>query len=131
MSTLTGRLFRDGVREPVEALQQVEAELEALPIRHPARVATVGPGVARAHEQVPTLCRTLDDAVAALRTGHDQAGNAISAAQVGKGLQHLTDSARGPGVARLMRAALDDEGVREFEELVADLGEIAVALRRS
>jgi hypothetical protein len=29
-----------------------------------------------------------------------------------------------------MRAALDDEGVREFEELVADLGEIAGALRR-
>lgn len=130
MSTLIGRLFQDGVRDPIDALEQVEAELEALPIRHPARVTVVGPGVARAHEQVPILCRTLDDAVAALRTGRDQAGNAISAAQVGAGLQHLVTGASGPGVARLMRAALDDEGVQEFEELLVDLGDIAAALGR-
>jgi hypothetical protein len=104
--------------------------LEALPIRHPARVTTVGPGVARAQEQVPLLCRTLDDAVGALRTGRDQAGNLISAAQVGAGLQHLVDGVTGPGVARLMRAALDDDGVREFEELLLELCGIAAALRR-
>jgi hypothetical protein len=131
MSTLIRRLFPDGVREPVEALEEVESRLDALPIRHPARVAAVGPGVARAHEQVPDLCRTLDDAVAALRTGRDRAGNPIAAAQVGAGLQHLVDGTSGPGVARLMGAALDDAGVQEFEELLDALRDIAAALRRS
>lgn len=131
MSTLTGKRFPDDVREPVEALEQVEAQLEALPIRHPARVAAVGPGVARAHAQVPDLCRTLDDAVAALRTGRDRAGNAISAGQVGAGLEHLIHGASGPGVARLMGAALDEAGVQEFEEILDDLAEIAAALRRT
>lgn len=130
MSTLIDRLFHDGVTEPVDALAEAAARLEALPIRHPARLAAVGPGVARAQEQVPLLCRSLDRAVEALRSGRDPAGNTIPVGQVGVGLQHLVDGASGPGVARLMRAALDEVGVQEFERLLDDLNDIAAVLQQ-
>jgi hypothetical protein len=129
MSALIDRLFRHRVGEAVEALEHVQARLLALPDQHPARGTAVGPGLRTAQDQIPVICRNLDDAVAALRTGHDPAGNAIAASQVGTGLQHLVDDASGPGVAGLMRVTLDDAGVRQFERLVDELGRIAARLR--
>lgn len=129
MSVLIDRLFRHRVGEAVEALEHVQTRLAALPDQHPARRTAVGPGQRTAQDQIPVICRNLDDAVAALRTGHDTAGNAIAAAQVGTGLQHLVDNASGPGVAGLMRVTLDDAGVREFERLVKKLGRVADRLR--
>ena len=130
MSALTDRLLHHGVSETIEALVSVQETLRSLPARHPARAVT-DPEVRTVQEQITPVCDIIDNAVAALRTGRDPAGNSLARAQVGAGLQHLVDDCRGEQFTAVMLVGLDADGGSEFQRLVDELGRLAARLRRS
>ena len=119
-------------RELLEAaaakLTSLKTQLESLPSKHPATATVAGPGLEQAEEQVPIICRNIDDAIISLRTGRESGGAPVSLWQVGTGLQDLVGDVSGAGFSGLMLAILSPEGVREIERLVAELGDLAVQL---
>jgi hypothetical protein len=114
---------------PVERLVAIKSRLASLPAKHPAHAVAVGPGVAQAEEQIPIICRNIDDAMAALQTGRDPAGHSIEPWQVGKGLEHLVGDITGPGFSGLMLVALSADGVTELERGIEDLAAVASDLQ--
>jgi hypothetical protein len=110
-------------------LRAIKAQLTTLPARHPAAAVVVGPGVAHANDQIPIICRTIDEAVAALETGRDPEGLTIAPSQVGRALEHLVADVTGPGFSGLMHTVLSPEGVGELEEAIRQIAGVATDLR--
>lgn len=79
-------------------------------------------------EQIPTICRNVDDAVKALRTGRDANGNPITTSEIGQGLQRLVDHTRQPGFSQMMALALRPDGIAELESSITELASIAASL---
>jgi hypothetical protein len=121
-------LFR-GHRREISSLKSVKSQLERLPISHAATATAVGPGVGQAREQIPIICRNIDDAVRALRTGRDPSGNRISASLVGDGLRRLADDASGPAFSGLMLTVLSPDGVQVLKTAIDELSRAAERLR--
>lgn len=110
-------------------LQAIKAQLATLPARHPVAAVAVGGGVAQANDQIPIICRTIDEAAAALETGRDPEGLPIEPSQVGSGLENLVTDVTGPGFSGLMHTVLSPQGVAELEEAIRQLAAVATDLR--
>jgi hypothetical protein len=130
MSSLSDRMLHPGVTGTIDSLVSVQEALRSLPGRHRTHLPDTDPGVRMAQELITTTCGIIDDAVGALRTGRDPAGNSIARSHVAAGLQHLVDD-WGERITGLMRVVLDDEGLRELQRLGDELGGVAARLRRS
>jgi hypothetical protein len=119
------------VEDAVERLLAIREALGDLPVAFATTASALGPGVEIAREQIPSICRNIDDAVAALRAGADQTGEPISATQVGRGLQALVDDASGPAYSALMGTILDRDGVAALERSILALAGVANDLHAS
>jgi HEAT repeat protein len=117
------------LKAEADVLASLRAQLGSLPASSPTDSAVLGPGAGHAREQIPLICRAIDDATAALRTGRDAHGEPITLAQVGAGLNSLLDDTTGAGFSGLMLTVLSPEGVCELERLLAELGDVAARLR--
>lgn len=118
------------VREVMD-LEALRVRLESLPSRYATTATALGPGAEQAREQVPIICRTIDDAVQAIRSGLDPEGRPITLSQVGDGLLRLVDDVSGAGFSGLMHTVMNPDGVRELERAVSELAEIGSRLAAS
>jgi hypothetical protein len=118
-------------RAEIDDLESLRARLELLPSRCPPTATVVGPGVQQAQEQIPIICRNIDDAVRALSMGRDPNGNPITESEVADGLTNLVQATRDPGFVGGMSLALSTEGVMELLKATEELADIAARLGRS
>ena len=109
---------------PVDALQDLQTRIAALPARHPANVMARVP---RSETQIPWICRTLDEAATALTTRRDPFGNPITAAQVKSGLRQLVGMVRDPSYITQMEMAYPGIGkplekyMDEVEQMIGNM----------
>jgi hypothetical protein len=118
-------------RAEIDDLASLKGRLELLPSRCPPTATVVGPGVKQAEEQIPIICRNIDDAVRALTTGRDPNGNRITESEVADGLTKFVQATQDPGFVGLMSLALSMDGVSELMRAIDELAGIAARLRRS
>jgi hypothetical protein len=113
------------VQEITRNLQNLKRELFNLPKTHPTKAFTTGAGVAQAQEQIPIICRNIEDAIKALQTGRDPKGNPITKHQITDGLKQLIAETRRPAFIGLLSTILDGYGIEHFEQLMAEFEQIA------
>jgi hypothetical protein len=118
----------EGLAASIAALRRLRAEVAALGERYPASRQMGGAGVARAKDQIPWICRTLDEAADALETKRDPFGNPITQAQVAGGLIKLIAMVREPRYITLMEMAYPGIG-KPLEGSMGKLHEIILSLR--
>ena len=127
-----GRLHgsqKDDDRGHIQALNSLKTRIFQLPNRYPYEGQAFGSGTAQAKQQIPIICQNIDDAIDALRTGRDSQGYSITPDRVGEGLQRLVQATRKPGFTGLLSVVLSaDRGVKELENSMAELEEIAARL---
>lgn len=120
---------KDGEKGHIQALNSLKTRIFQLPNQYPYKGQAFGSGTTQAKQQIPIICQNIDDAIDALRTGLDSQGNSITPDRVGEGLQRLVQATRKPGFAGLLLVVLSsDRGVKELENSMAELEEIAARL---
>lgn len=123
--------IRKAKRAEIDDLESLKGRLELLPSRCPPTATVVGPGVEKANEQIPIICRNIDDAVRALTTGRDPNGNPITELEVADGLTNLIQFTRDPGFVGGISLALSMEGIMELTKEMDELAGITAKLRPS
>lgn len=113
-----------------QILLDLKAELSALTTKYPSSGFTFGGGAAQAQEQIPTICRNIDDAIGALNTGFDPHGNPITKAQITDGLKRLVEATRNPAFVGLVTVVLNSDGIQQLEHLMSELKRIAENISR-
>lgn len=89
----------------IKSLIKLRGKVSDLETNHPKSISIGGAGVARAEQQIPWICQTLDQAANALKSKTDPFGNPITSAQVVSGLNQLTAYVRDPSYGTLMEMA--------------------------
>lgn len=77
-----------------QELQGLKNKIFELPRRYPTGVHTSGSGVAQAQEQIPIICRNIDEAIRALNTGLDPHNRPITKSQIADGIKCLVNATR-------------------------------------
>lgn len=120
---------KDDFKGHIQALSSLKTRILQLPNRYPYEGQAFGSGTAQAKQQIPIICQNIDDGIDALRTGRDSQGYSITPDRVGEGLQRLVQATRKPGFIGLLSVVLSaDRGVKELENSMAELEEIAARL---
>jgi len=111
--------------EVVQELLTLKSKISELPQKYPTGTFTFGTGVAQAQEQIPTICRNIDEAIRALDIGVDPYDRPITKSQIADGLIRLVNATRKPAFVGLMIAVLSSEGVLVLETYMNELEQIA------
>ncbi|MGD2127055.1 MAG: hypothetical protein PVG99_13300 [Desulfobacteraceae bacterium] len=106
-------------------LSDLKRKIPRLPKLYPAGGFTFGAGKGVAEEQIPIICRNIEEALTALETGLDPNGNPITRKQIGEGLRNLVNATKKPGFAGLLNAVLSIDGVAKLESYMDRLGDVA------
>jgi uncharacterized membrane protein YhaH (DUF805 family) len=126
--TTMPRMPANGEKSVSEDLGRLRVHIAALPERYPFAGVSFGAGAAQAAEQVPIICRNIDQAITALETGRDPNGNPITPELVGSGLQRLVVATRKPAFEALMITVLSPVGIQQLQGALVDLEHIAQRL---
>lgn len=121
------RMFGKGktTSEIISDLQTLKSKISELPRRYPTGAFTFGAGAGTAREQIPIICRNIDDAVRALKTGLDPNNRPITKPQIADGLKRLVGATRRPAFVGLITAVLSSSGISELENYMNELEGIA------
>ncbi len=111
--------------DKAKQLIDLKERISRLPEQFPVSVHVSGGGVAQAQEQIPIICRNIDEAVAALKKGLDPHGNPITKQQIANGLKNLVRATQKPAFVGLMTAVLDSNGIQQLERSMNELERIA------
>lgn len=106
-------------------LQDLKIKIFELPRQFPTGVHTSGSGVAQAQEQIPIICRNIDEAIRALNTGLDPHNRPITKSQIADGIKRLVNATRKPAFIGLMVVVLGDDGIPVLENYLNELEQIA------
>ncbi|MCK4247000.1 MAG: zinc-ribbon domain-containing protein [Methanomicrobia archaeon] len=107
--------------EIVQELLALKSKISELPQKYPTGTFTFGTGVGEAQEQIPIICRNIDEAIRALDTGVDPYNHPITKSQIADGLIRLVNATRAPAFVGLMTAVLSSEGVQVLETYMNEL----------
>lgn len=124
--------LRNMVGKYLEAadIMTLKTNISMLTKDYPAKGESFGPGADIAKQQIPIICRNIDQALNALKTGLDPNGNPITKEQIGDGLAKLVDDTKRPGFSGLMSGVLSIEGVSKMEGYLNELKSLAGQLRQ-
>jgi hypothetical protein len=111
-------------------LSDLQRKIPRLPKQYPAGGFTFGAGKGVAEEQIPIICRNIEEALGALETGLDPNGNPITKKQIGEGLMNLVQATKKPGFAGLLNGVLNVDGIAELESYMDRLRDVAGQLRQ-
>ena len=107
--------------EIVQELLALKSKISELPQKYPTGTFTFGTGVGEAQEQIPIICRNIDEAIRALDTGVDPYNHPITKSQIADGLIRLVNATRKPAFVGLMIAVLNSEGIQALENHMNEL----------
>ena len=116
---------RRNISEIIQELEILKSKISELPKKYPTGTFTFGAGAGRAQEQIPLICRNIDEAIRALTTGLDPYNRPITKSQVADGLNRLVNSTKNPAFVGLMSGILDSQGIRTLENCMSELEQIA------
>jgi hypothetical protein len=124
------KIFGKGkTSETVQKLQALKSKISEIPQRYQTGAFVTGPGVGQVREQIPIICRNIDDAIRALKTGLDPYNRPITKPQIADGLKRLVDQTRRPAFIGVISTVLRVEGVSELEKYMNELEQIAGKIR--
>jgi len=113
----------------VQELQALKTKIADLPAQCPAKGISFGAGAGQAQEQIPIICKNIEQAIVALNTGHDPHNNPITKPQIADGLQRLVSATRKPAFTGLMTAVLNSDGIKSLEDHLNYLEQIAEKIK--
>ena len=121
-----GKLFgKSKTSGIVQELQTLKIKISELPAQCPAKGISFGAGVTQAQEQIPIICKNIEQAIIALNTGFDPYNRPITKQQIVDGLKHLVSATRKPAFIGLMVAVLSGDGIQSLENHLNYLEQIA------
>ena len=120
-----GPLYRIGWN-----LSDLQRKIPRLPKQYPAGGFTFGAGKGAAEEQIPIICRNIEQAFTAVETGLDPNGNPITRKEIGEGLMNLVNATKKPGFVGLLNGVLNVDGIAKLESYMDRLRDIANQLRQ-
>jgi hypothetical protein len=94
---------------------------ERFPRESPPESLVFGTGYEQAKQQIPIICRNIDEAIHAIQTGSDPHGNPITKPQIADGLRRLVAETRKPAFATLLSFVLNPEGIKELADCMNQL----------
>ncbi|HUS03969.1 MAG TPA: hypothetical protein VMY79_00350 [Dehalococcoidia bacterium] len=112
------------VSDIVQELRTLKTKISELPRKYPAGGISFGSGAGQAQEQIPIICRNIDEAIRALNTGLDPYNRPITKSQIGDGLTRLVNATRKPAFVGLMTAVLSNNGIQLLENHLNELEQI-------
>ncbi len=127
----TGKGLDNGYDQIEKALLGLKNKIAVIPKQSAAKGFSFGPEAGQTQQQIPIICKNIDDAVVGLRTGKDPNGNPITPGQVGSGLQNLIEATRRPGFDALLMQAINDEGLIKLKQYLKEMEQIGHSLRQT
>lgn len=108
----------------VQKLMKLKAQIAAIPAQYSIGGASYGSGAAQAKQQIPIICRNIDEAAEATESGKDPHGIPITFDQISAGLRRLIEATKKPGFEGLLLTILNPDGIRELKDCLDDLEQL-------
>lgn len=108
----------------VPKLLKLKAKIDAIPAQSSIDGLIFGSGAEQAKQQIPIICRNIDEAAEAIESGRDPHGNPITFDQIAAGLKKLVEATRKPGFEGLLMTILKPDGIKELKDCLDDLEQL-------
>jgi len=113
----------------VQELLTLKSKTSELPQKYPTGALVFGAGAGKAQEQIPIICRNIDEAIRALNTGLDPHNRPITKFQIADGIKRLVNATRKPAFIGLMTVVLSGDGIQLLENYLNELEQIASRIK--